>query len=109
MANPTIDFVAGYDSGHGGKPDPGMVIAFARFLDADPSEVAMVGDSLHDLDAARAAGALAVAVLSGPAERAALEPYADVVIDDIGDLPELLAGLGASAPAAAPSPAPADR
>jgi len=88
-----VEFVAGYDSGHGGKPDPGMALAFARFLEADPSQIVMVGDSRHDLDCARAAGAVAVAVLSGPAERGALEPHADFVIDHIGDLPRLLAGL----------------
>jgi len=53
----------------------------------------MVGDSRHDLDCARAAGAIAVAVLSGPAERGALEPHADFVIEHIGDLPGLLAEL----------------
>jgi phosphoglycolate phosphatase len=86
-----VEFVAGYDSGHGGKPDPGMALAFARFLEADASQIVMVGDSRHDLDCARAAGAVAVAVLSGPAKRGALEPHADFVIDHIGDLPRLLA------------------
>ncbi len=93
---PYVDFVAGYDSGHGGKPGPGMVLAFADFLGAPPSCVVMVGDSLHDLTAARAAGAVAVAVLSGPTERSALEPHADYVIDHIGALPGLLAGRSAS-------------
>jgi phosphoglycolate phosphatase len=88
-----IEFVAGYDSGHGGKPDPGMVLAFARHLGVPPARIAMVGDSLHDLDAARAAGALAVAVLSGPASREALEPHADHVVDDIAALPGLFAAL----------------
>jgi phosphoglycolate phosphatase len=31
-----IEFIAGYDSGHGGKPDPGMVVAFARQLGVAP-------------------------------------------------------------------------
>jgi phosphoglycolate phosphatase len=88
-----VEFVAGYDSGHGGKPNPGMVLAFARFLKAEPSQIVMVGDSLYDLDCARAAGAVAVAVLSGPAERGALEPHADFVVEHIGDLPKLLAGM----------------
>jgi phosphoglycolate phosphatase len=88
-----IEFVAGYDSGHGGKPDPGMVLAFARHLGVAPKRIAMVGDSRHDLEAARAAGALAVAVLSGPAGRDALEPHADYVVDDIGALPALFAAL----------------
>ena len=88
-----VDFVAGYDSGHGGKPDPGMVLAFAAFLGTPATRVVMVGDSLHDLEAARTAGAVAVAVLSGPADRAALEPHADFVIEHIGDLPGLLSRL----------------
>jgi phosphoglycolate phosphatase len=92
----TIEFVAGYDSGHGGKPDPGMVLAFARHLGVAPSRIAMVGDSRHDLDAARAAGALAVAVLSGPADREALAPHADHVVDDIEALPALFAELGSN-------------
>ena len=88
-----VDFIAGYDSGHGSKPDPGMVHAFADFLGVEPSRIAMVGDSTHDLDAARAAGALAIAVLSGPASREVLAPHADYVIDDITFLGELVAGL----------------
>ena len=87
-----MDFVAGYDSGHGAKPAPGMVLAFAAEIGAAPGEIALVGDSLHDLDSARAAGAIGVAVLSGPASREDLAPHADFVIQDIGDLPALVAG-----------------
>jgi phosphoglycolate phosphatase len=89
-----MDFVAGYDSGHGAKPAPGMVQAFAREIGASAGEVALVGDTLHDLDCARAAGAVAVAVLSGVATRDDLAPHADYVIDDIGALPALIAGWG---------------
>ena len=88
-----MDFVAGYDSGHGSKPAPGMVIAFARAIRAAPGEIALVGDTRHDLDCARAAGAIAVAVLSGIAEEAELAPHADFVIADISALPALAAGL----------------
>ncbi|MBV8661458.1 MAG: HAD family hydrolase [Hyphomicrobiales bacterium] len=92
-----IEFIAGYDTGHGGKPDPGMVLAFARHLGAPPSRIAMVGDSLHDLDAARAAGALAIAVLSGPAPPSELAPRADHVVADIEALPALFAALAREA------------
>ena len=88
-----MDFVAGYDTGHGGKPDPGMVLAFARALGVAPSRIAMVGDSPFDLMAARAAGALAVAVLTGPAPRDELEPLADHVLDGIEGLPALVDSL----------------
>jgi phosphoglycolate phosphatase len=91
-----IEFIAGYDSGHGGKPEPGMVLAFARHLGVEPGAVAMVGDSIHDLHAARAAGALAVAVLSGPATRAELAPHADHIVDDIGALPAFFAALASA-------------
>ena len=85
-----IEFVAGYDSGHGGKPEPGMVVAFARHLGVPPHQVAMVGDTMHDLDAARAAGAVGIAVLSGPASPDEIKRHADHVIDDISHLPALL-------------------
>ena len=92
-----MDFIAGYDTGHGGKPEPGMVLAFARQIGVDPSRVAMVGDSPFDLMAAKAAGAVAVAVLSGPALRHELEPLADHVLDGIEDLPALVDRLAAYA------------
>ncbi len=89
----TLEFVVGHDSGHGSKPDPGMIHAFARHLNIEQARIAMVGDTLHDLHSARAAGALAIAVLSGPAGRAVLTPDADHVVEDIGELPALFARL----------------
>jgi phosphoglycolate phosphatase len=90
---PYLDFIAGYDSGFGGKPHPGMVLAFARTCGVLPGEVVLVGDALHDLHAARAAGAVSIAVLTGPLRleaRPELEPHADFVVDSIADLPALL-------------------
>lgn len=81
-----FDFVAGYDSGFGGKPSPGQCLAFAKKLGLDPRKVAMVGDSLHDLHAGRAAGMTTVAVLTGIATEAELAPHCDVVLPDIGHL-----------------------
>ena len=87
-------FVAGYDSGHGLKPGPGMLLAFARETGLAPAEIAMIGDSVHDLGVAPAAGAaMAIGVLTGPAEHADLLPLADHVLPSIGDLPGLLAGF----------------
>ncbi|MBL8589227.1 MAG: HAD family hydrolase [Methylobacteriaceae bacterium] len=91
-----LEFVAGYDSGFGGKPGPGMILAFAAQLGRAPSTIALVGDSLHDMHAARAAGAVAVAVLSGPARRETLAPHADHVLDDIAGLPDLVDRLRAA-------------
>lgn len=89
-------FIAGYDSGHGSKPEPGMISAFVEAHIVAPSRVALVGDSLHDLHAARAAGVCAIAVLSGPrgeAARAEVAPFADHVIPSITQLPALLETL----------------
>ncbi len=80
-------FVAGYDSGHGAKPDPGQLLAFAEASGLHPSEVVMVGDSAHDLMAGRSAGMATVGVLTGVAAERDLAPLADTVLPDIGGLP----------------------
>ncbi|MBY8976573.1 HAD family hydrolase [Rhodobacteraceae bacterium NNCM2] len=96
-ATAAFDFVAGYDSGHGLKPGPGMLLAFAQAVGVPPAEIVMVGDSVGDLAMVESAGAgLAVGVLSGPATRLDLTPHADHVIETIGELPAL---LGHAAPA----------
>ena len=83
-------FIAGYDSGWGGKPEPGQLLAFAKALALPPEEIAMVGDSTHDLIAARAAGMIAIGVLTGPADEAALEPFADLILPSIAELVDCL-------------------
>ncbi|WP_172293449.1 HAD family hydrolase [Pseudoruegeria sp. HB172150] len=86
-----FDFIAGYDSGFGGKPEPGMCLAFARAVDLSPSSIAMVGDSTHDLVAGRAAGMRCIAVLTGMAEEEDLAPLADAVLPSIGYLSDWIA------------------
>lgn len=81
-----FDFIAGCDSGFGGKPQPGQLLAFAQMTGLDPAQIAMVGDSLHDLHAARAAGMLAIGVLTGVALRDDLAANADVILPDIGHI-----------------------
>ncbi|NRG19674.1 HAD family hydrolase [Rhizobiales bacterium] len=75
----------GYDSGHGAKPDPGMVHAFCEAARVLPGEVVMVGDSLHDMHAGRAAGTRTLAVTTGPTGRDVLLPHADHVADSLTD------------------------
>ncbi len=88
-------FISGFDSGYGTKPEPGMVLAFAKYLGIEPSQIAMVGDSAHDCQSGRAAGALSVGVTSGNALAEDLAPHADHVLRDISALPELISKLNA--------------
>lgn len=86
----SLDFIAGFDSGHGAKPGPGQLLAFCGETGCDPSRVAMVGDSTHDLRAGKAAGMLCIAVLTGMAGHDDLAPHADVVLPDVGHIPAWL-------------------
>jgi phosphoglycolate phosphatase len=82
-----VDFVAGYDSGFGAKPGPGMFLAFCEATGLAPSQVAMVGDNNHDMAMGRAGGAaLTIAVLSGTGTRETLSRLADHCLDDITQL-----------------------
>ncbi len=86
-----LDFVSGADSGYGAKPDPAVMHGFCAATGLAPGEVAVVGDSMRDLDFAHAAGAgLAVAVLTGVTPRAQLDPHADRVLDSIAGLEAVL-------------------
>lgn len=85
-----FDFLAGYDSGHGVKPEAGMVLAFCEQTALTVESVVVVGDNRHDIEMGRNANAgLCVGVLTGTSTRSDLETIADIVIDDIS----LLAGV----------------
>jgi phosphoglycolate phosphatase len=81
-----FDFIAGYDSGFGAKPEPGMQFGFCKAVGLEPSDVLMVGDSAHDLVSGRAAGMRTVGVLTGVTEAEDIQPYADVVMPDISGI-----------------------
>ncbi|MDP6968174.1 MAG: HAD family hydrolase [Gammaproteobacteria bacterium] len=86
-----FDFLAGYDSGYGSKPGPGMVQGFCQVMSLRPEQVMVVGDNTHDMHMGLSAGAGAVVgVLTGTSAAADLHE-ADYVLDSIADLPALLA------------------
>lgn len=86
-----FDFIAGFDSGFGGKPAPGQLFGFCDATGIAPKDCVMIGDSTHDLHAGAAAGMMTVGVLTGVAEHADLAPHADAVLPSIADLPAWLA------------------
>ncbi|MDJ1158082.1 HAD family hydrolase [Chelatococcus sp. SYSU_G07232] len=88
-----IDYVAGYDSGFGTKPAPGMVEGFCRVAQLSPAEVAVVGDNTHDMLMGRAAAVgFIVGVLTGNGTRETLAPHADICLESIEALEAALYG-----------------
>ena len=86
-----FDFVAGFDSGCGVKPSADPLLAFGKAVGLPMQNVAMVGDSTHDLGAGRAAGvAITIGVLTGPATAEDIAPLADVILNDIAAIPAYL-------------------
>ena len=86
-----VDFAAGaYGSDHRVR---GELVAIARHraarlhgIDLEPRDVVLVGDTPLDVAAARAGGARAVGVATGPYDRDALaESGADAVLGDLRD------------------------
>ncbi|MBB3389225.1 phosphoglycolate phosphatase [Rhizobium sp. BK275] len=89
-----VDYIAGYDSGFGSKPEPGMVLGFCAATGLSPEEVAIVGDNNHDLHMGRNAKVgLTIAVLTGTGSRESLSGAADHVFDDITGIEALLSDL----------------
>lgn len=89
-----FSYVAGFDSGHGAKPGPGMVAGFCAATGLEPAAIAVVGDSHHDMAMGRAGGAgLLVGVLTGTGGRDDLASHAHHVLDSIAELEALLDGL----------------
>lgn len=86
-----FDFLAGFDSGHGVKPEAGMVQAFCEQTDLSANAVVVVGDNRHDIEMGRNARVgLCVGVLTGTSTRADLESIADIVLEDISQLPDIV-------------------
>ena len=75
------------------KPSPEPILAALKNLRRPCETAAYVGDSPHDIAAARAAGVLAVAALWGPASRIELErENPDLIAESIGDLLQIFDG-----------------
>jgi phosphoglycolate phosphatase len=81
------EIVCGDDAGLAGKPSPDGLIHIARILGIPPKRLVMVGDSVSDMVAGKAAGvSLTVGVLSGPSKSEQLAGHADVIVPDIHSL-----------------------
>ncbi len=76
------------------KPHPGMILNGMSAVGAAPSRTIMIGDSVHDMRMAKAAGVGAIAVSWGLQPPALLvEAGADVVAREVAELPDLVERL----------------
>ncbi len=87
---PYVSAIVGADTCANAKPHPEPVLLALARLGRPPEEALMLGDSPHDLAAARAAGAVSVAALWGACGREALAPHADHLLERIDALPALV-------------------
>ena len=75
------------------KPDPVGLTTILRSARADPAEALMVGDSRIDIRAGRAANVRTVGVSYGFDHAGLLAEPPDLLIDDLRELPPLLASV----------------
>lgn len=91
---PPITDVAGADTfAPVRKPDPKHILMLLERMGGSAKRAVMVGDSIHDLEAAHAAGLPAVLVSWGYTDKPASELGADAVIQRFDALPQALEGL----------------
>jgi len=77
------------------KPHPQHVLETLLRLNADHRHAVMVGDSEHDIGAARAADVVSVAVSWGYSRDAASDMGADFLIDRMDALPDIVSRISA--------------
>lgn len=86
-----LTFLAGYNSGHGVKPEPGMVLGFCAAAGLTPAEVLVIGDTDRDVNMARNAGAgMVVGVLTGASPADRLAGIADRVLESVFEIEAVL-------------------
>jgi phosphoglycolate phosphatase len=90
---PPIADVAGADTFPVRKPDPKHILMLLERMGGDPKRAVMIGDSIHDVEAAHAAGLPAVLVSWGYTVKPASELGAEAVIQTFGALPEALGAI----------------
>lgn len=82
-----FDYIGADDGIINPKPAPDYMENFCKYYALKPSEVAVVGDTMADMNFGINSGAgLIVGVLSGTGTRSLLEGSADIVIDSVKEL-----------------------
>src|SRR4029077_4342148 len=97
---PPIADVAGGHTFTGRKPDPGHILQLIDKIGGNRARAVMIGDSIHDVEAAHRGGLPAVLVSWGYTAKPASELGAEAVIDRFDALPEALGRIAARCRAA---------
>jgi len=83
-----VDALVCADDGLPVKPAPDTLLRLCAALGVSPARTAMIGDSGADVAMGRAAGAgLVIGLLSGAGVAAELEPFSDLILSSIAELP----------------------
>jgi pyrophosphatase PpaX len=88
-----MQVVVTYEDTENHKPHPEPLLLAASRIGVEPTTCWYVGDSTHDMQAAKAAGMYAVGAAWGPYGYDQLAPLADVVLQQPGDLLALLPAI----------------
>lgn len=93
---PPIADVAGADTFTVRKPDPGHILQLIDKIGGRRERAVMIGDSIHDVEAAHRGGLPAVLVSWGYTARPASELGAEAVIERFAALPQALERIAAT-------------
>ncbi|AIQ14425.1 HAD family hydrolase [Paenibacillus durus] len=81
-----LDFVITPEQVSKGKPDPEMVQKACAMLKISPGELAIVGDSVADVQMAKAAGSVGIGLITYEGSEKDLSPYTDFLIHSLSEI-----------------------
>lgn len=85
-----VEIISACDGSIPKKPDVKLIDYCASAWNTTCENILMIGDTPNDLRFAKRAGAKTIGVLTGVSSRQVLTSYADVILNDIGELKNIL-------------------
>ena len=85
-----VEVISASDSSIQKKPDTSLIQYLAEIWNTTCEKIVMIGDTPNDLRFAKKAGAKTIGVLSGVSNEQLLLPYADCILNNIGELRNIL-------------------
>lgn len=90
QGNMNVEVISASDSSIPKKPDLRLIQYLAENWNTTCEKIVMIGDTPNDLRFAKKAGAKTIGVLSGVSKEQLLLPYADCILNNIGELRNIL-------------------